>query len=79
MPTIGRAQIVAEIDEIDRQLALPAAARVQLLIEGPKSMARLTDANLRAFEAHVDRLTDPDFAEAIINDRFGQPNRLFVE
>lgn len=74
-----RRSTIARIAEIDGLLARPEAVRIQWLVDGPKSMARLTDANLRAFEAQVDRLADPPYADAIIDDPFGADHRLFVE
>lgn len=67
------------ITEIDQMLSSPQSLRIQALIEGPKSMARLTDSNLRAFLASVDRLADPQFAESIMADPHDDEHLAYVE
>lgn len=71
--------MVTRVDEIDRLLALPDAQKVVALLDGPKSMARLVNANLRDFKAHVHRLREGTLARSLVNDPFGDEHLNFVE
>jgi hypothetical protein len=79
MTARGPARISERIAEIDELLSSPNSLLIRALIEGPKSMARLTYANLRAFVDCVDRLSDPEFAESLITDPHGSEHQAYVE
>ena len=79
MTNEGQATARKRIGEIDEILSSPDSLRIQALIEGPKSMARFTDFNLRSFLDAVDRLSDPQFAESLITDPHGAEHQAYVE
>lgn len=60
------AQLEAELAVVDSELAEPEMVSRRVRFDGPKSMARLTAANVEAFDTHVSTLLDPNLAESLL-------------
>jgi hypothetical protein len=70
---------LAEIAALDAALAEPNTVQLLALLDAPKSMARLTQANLAAFELHLSSLADQEFVERLLRDPSKPANRQYVE
>lgn len=79
MEVSARGRLDAELADVNALLAGQDVIEVLARIDGSKSMARLTAANLAAFEHHVGLLGDDAFALDLLASPDSLEHHLYVE